>query len=250
MVRPSHRFGCSADCCRKGDAFRGPSASGQYTGQKGEAESSREAIGGGAALGLFAEETGAESCWYQVSCPCFDASSKLTGSLRAKKPKKGMDYNADIPFEKQPAPGFYDVNEENAKVYAAPVGSSLRALEGKRKQEIEEMEEKNKRRKGEDGKPKSNQTAQFVAAREAQIKKLKEQEQIIRRRKLNLPTPQVGEQELEEIVKIGQAGEMARGLVGESGNEATGRLLGDYEGLERAKMARTPRTEPVRKGTA
>ncbi|EIW67985.1 pre-mRNA-splicing factor CEF1 [Tremella mesenterica] len=164
-------------------------------------------------------------------------------NLRLKPKKKGMDYNADIPFEKQPAPGFYDVTDENAKAYAAPVGQTLRTLEGKRKQELEEQEEQNKRRRGEDGKPKSNQTAQFVAAREAQIKKLKEQDQIIRRRKLNLPTPQVGERELEDIVKIGQAGEMARGLVNGE-NEATGKLLGDYEGLGNAKMARTPRTAP------
>lgn len=164
-----------------------------------------------------------------------------SSSLRAKAKKKGMDYNADIPFEKQPAPGFYDVVEENAKVFAAPVGSSLRALEGKRKQELEEIEEKKKRQKGNDGK--SNQTAQFVAAREAQIKKLKEQEQIIRRRKLNLPVPQVGEAELEDIVKIGQAGEMTRDLVEGAGTEATGRLLGDYESLGQAKMARTPRTQ-------
>jgi hypothetical protein len=34
-----------------------------------------------------------------------------------------------------------DVTEEQAKVFAAPVGSSLRSLEGKRKQELEEMEE-------------------------------------------------------------------------------------------------------------
>jgi pre-mRNA-splicing factor CDC5/CEF1 len=171
-------------------------------------------------------------------------------SLRIKPKKKGMDYNADIPFEKQPAPGFYDVTEERAKVFAAPVGQSLRALEGKRKQEIEEQEEKNKKRKGnEDGKGKSNQTAQFVAAREAQIKKLKEQE-IIRRRKLNLPMPQVGEAELEDIVKIGQAGEMARELVGaEGGNEATGKLLGDYESLGQARTARTPRTAPTGEST-
>ncbi|WVF66189.1 pre-mRNA-splicing factor CEF1 [Kwoniella sp. CBS 6097] len=165
-------------------------------------------------------------------------------NLRPKTKKKGMDYNADIPFEKQPAPGFYDVAEENAKVYSAPIGQSLRALEGKRKQELEELEEKKKRSKGNDGK--SNQTQQFVAAREAQIKKLKEQEQIIRRRKLNLPMPQVGESELEDIVKIGQAGELARELVGAegSGSRATEGLLGEYEALGQARMARTPRTAP------
>jgi len=69
---------------------------------------------------------------------------------------------------------------------------------------------------------------------------------VIRRRKLNLPTPQVGEKELEDIVKIGQAGETARELVGEA-DGATGRLLGEYEGLNKAAMARTPRTAPTSK---
>lgn len=152
-------------------------------------------------------------------------------------------YNADIPFEHAPAPGFYDVTEEQGKKFAAPIGSTLRAAEGKRRQEIEEQEEKNaKKRKGND---KAGPTQQFVAAREAQIKKLKEQEQVIRRRKLALPTPQVGERELEDIVKIGQAGETARELVGADADGATGRLLGEYEGLNRASMARTPRTAPT-----
>ena len=58
-----------------------------------------------------------------------------------------------------------------------------------------------------------------------------------------LPAAQVGEAELEDIVKIGQAGENAKSLVA-GGSEAAGRLLSDYEGLDRAKMARTPRTAP------
>lgn len=60
-----------------------------------------------------------------------------------------------------------------------------------------------------------------------------------------LPAAQVGEAELEDIVKIGRAGEDAKALVG-GGNEATERLLSDYEGLEKARMARTPRTAPQR----
>jgi len=57
--------------------------------------------------------------------------------------------------------------------------------------------------------------------------------------------PQVGEAELEEIVKIGQAGETARELVrGEGASEgATGRLLGQYESLGQARMTRTPMTQ-------
>ncbi|KAK0468181.1 pre-mRNA splicing factor component-domain-containing protein [Desarmillaria tabescens] len=130
---------------------------------------------------------------------------------RSKTKKKGMDYNADIPFEKKPAPGFYDTSEEQARVAAAPVGQSLRRLENK--------------------------------PRDAQIQKLKEAESIGRRQKLVLPTAQVGEAELEDIVKIGLAGENAKSLVS-GGSEASGRLLSDYEGLEGVRMARTPRTAP------
>ncbi|PFH47677.1 hypothetical protein AMATHDRAFT_67216 [Amanita thiersii Skay4041] len=162
--------------------------------------------------------------------------------MRHKTKKKGMDYNADIPFEKKPAPGFYDTAEEQARVAAPPVGQSLRRLENKRKPDEEEIERKKRQRKNANGKEGEHQT-KFIAARDAQIQKLKEAESIGRRRKLVLPTAHVGEAELEEIVKIGQAGESAKALV-EGGSIASGSLLSDYENLESARMARTPRTAP------
>ncbi|TFK42841.1 pre-mRNA splicing factor component-domain-containing protein [Crucibulum laeve] len=163
--------------------------------------------------------------------------------MRHKTKKKGMDYNADIPFEKKAAAGFYDTAEEQARVAAAPVGQTLRRLENKRKPEEEEAERKKRQRKGgKEGETPAHQT-KFIAARDAQIQKLKEAESIGRRRKLVLPTAQVGEVELEDIVKIGQAGENAKALVA-GGSDASGRLLSDYEGLETARMARTPRTAP------
>ncbi|KAG1899891.1 pre-mRNA splicing factor component-domain-containing protein [Suillus fuscotomentosus] len=134
----------------------------------------------------------------------------------------GIDYNADIPFEKKPAAGFYDMSEEQARITSAPVGQSLRP-----------------EAKGEND---GHQT-KFIAAHGAQIQKLKEAESIGQRRKLVLPNAQVGEAELEGIVKIGQTGENAKALVG-GGSEATAKLLSDYEGLEGARMARTPHTAP------
>lgn len=123
------------------------------------------------------------------------------------------------------------------------MGQTLRRLENKRKPEEEEAERKKRQRKNEGDGP-AHQT-KFIAARDAQIQKLKEAESIGRRRKLVLPTAQVGEVELEDIVKIGQAGENAKALVF-GGSDASGRLLSDYEGLETARMARTPRTAPQR----
>ncbi|KAK4701783.1 pre-mRNA-splicing factor CDC5/CEF1, partial [Phenoliferia sp. Uapishka_3] len=169
---------------------------------------------------------------------------KAAGILMRAKPKKGgMDYMADIPFEKQPAPGFYDTTEEDAKKYNAPVGKTLRQLEGKRKQDIEEEDRRKKQKKARDNKD-ADAMSHFVPAKDSLIQQEKEAQQISKRRRLVLPGPQVGESELEEIVKIGQAGENARAMVDESGNEASQGLLGEYSALGHAKDARTPRTAP------
>jgi pre-mRNA-splicing factor CDC5/CEF1 len=128
-------------------------------------------------------------------------------------------------------------------VAAAPVGQTLRRLENKRKPDEEEAERKKRQRKNKEGGEGPGHQTKFIAARDAQIQKLKEAESIGRRRKLVLPGAQVGEAELEDIVKIGQAGENAKALVG-GGSDASGRLLSDYQGLENARMARTPRTAP------
>jgi pre-mRNA-splicing factor CDC5/CEF1 len=163
--------------------------------------------------------------------------------MRSKTKKKGMDYNADIPFEKKPAPGFYDTSDEQARATIAPVGQSLRRMENKRKPDDEDAERKKRQRRGKDGADNTPHQTKFVAARDAQIQKLKEAESMAKRRQLVLPAAQVGEAELEEIVKIGQAGENARSLVA-GGSDASGRLMSEYEGLERARLARTPRTAP------
>lgn len=152
------------------------------------------------------------------------------------------DYNGDIPFEKQPAPGFYDTTEELNKRRQAPIGKTLRQLEGPKRKINEEEEERKKRQK------KSQQEKgmdHFNKERDNQIQAMKQAEQIANRTKLNLPAPQVSERELEDIVKVGQAGESARALVDENGNEVgSSGLLGDYSALSHAKDARTPRTAP------
>ncbi|KAF8892683.1 pre-mRNA splicing factor component-domain-containing protein [Infundibulicybe gibba] len=166
--------------------------------------------------------------------------------MRHKTKRKGMDYNADIPFEKKPAAGFYDTSEEQARYAAAPVGQTLRRLENKRKPEEEDAERRKRQKKAAEAKAGGGEAphqTKFIAARDAQIQKLKEAESIGRRRKLMLPGAQVGEAELEDIVKIGQAGENAKALV-DGGSDASGKLLGEYDGLEGARMARTPRTAP------
>ena len=60
--------------------------------------------------------------------------------MRHKTKKNGMDYSADVPFEKKAAPGFYDTSDEGARITAAPVGQSPLRLGNKRKPDDEEAE--------------------------------------------------------------------------------------------------------------
>ncbi|GAC98006.1 hypothetical protein PHSY_005594 [Pseudozyma hubeiensis SY62] len=163
---------------------------------------------------------------------------KAAGINIKQKQKKGtIDYNADVPFEKKPLPGFYDTSAEANKSYKAPVGKTLQELNDRNAGPDDPT--KNKRQR--EAEEKNKQAKQAVAGRnEEQIRKLKEAEQITKRRKLNLPAAQVGQDELEAIVKIGQAGERARSLVEDGPSDATHGLLENYSALESAQSARTP----------
>ncbi|KWU44448.1 hypothetical protein RHOSPDRAFT_29242 [Rhodotorula sp. JG-1b] len=171
---------------------------------------------------------------------------KAAGILMRAKPKKnGMDYMADIPFEKQPAAGFYDTSDEKAKRVAAPTGKSMRDLEiQNRRKDRETAEARDKKRKAQSKDANADAMSHFVPSKDALLQQRREEQQISKRRKLVLPGPQVSESELEDLVKIGRAGESARAMVDENGNEASQGLLGEYSALGNARDARTPRTAP------
>ncbi|WFD32618.1 Pre-mRNA-splicing factor cef1 [Malassezia sp. CBS 17886] len=149
---------------------------------------------------------------------------------RGKKTAATVDYNAEVPFEKQPAPGFYDTTEELTRTYDAPLGRSIRSMETGGRSDVEDAKRKRQAEKKSD-KPTGNEDT---------IRRLREADQIAKRRRLALPAVQVGERELEQIAKLGHAGETAKALVQGDGPSATHGLLGDYAALERAKEARTP----------
>ena len=157
--------------------------------------------------------------------------------------KKGqMDYNTDVPFEKRAAPGFYDTQDElerNERQREA-FDPRKQQLANKRKGEPEE-DANTKRRKGD----KNGNSAAFAAAAKAgQMQRLREAEQSSKRRALVLPAPQVGESELEDIVKMGMAGEQAHRLAQEGENEATRGFVGNYTGIVGNTPIRTPRAPP------
>ncbi len=155
--------------------------------------------------------------------------------------KKGqMDYNADIPFEKAPAPGFFDTQEEELRNerQREMFDPQKQQLANKRKGDPDEDAEERKRRKNNKSGPSA---ASAAAAKAGQMQKLREAEQSSKRRSLVLPAPQVSESELEEIVKMGMTGERASQIAGSSENEATRGLVGNYSNIIANTPIRTPR---------
>jgi pre-mRNA-splicing factor CDC5/CEF1 len=157
--------------------------------------------------------------------------------------KKGeMDYNADIPFEKKAVPGFYDTLEEQARNERQRQSFDPRKqqLANKRKGDVEEDPEKKRRKNDKNG----SMAAFAAAAKAGQMQKIREAEQSSKRRPLVLPSPQVSETELEEIVKMGMAGEHASGMAGEQENDNTRGLIGNYSAIVGGTPIRTPRAPP------
>ncbi|MCO5576833.1 hypothetical protein L7F22_030653 [Adiantum nelumboides] len=165
-------------------------------------------------------------------------------NVRQKKPKKGMDYMTDIPFEKQPVAGFFDTSEEDSRAIRAPIGRSIGQMDNPDKAKREEDEKIRQKKEAERKKQSEEGKAAFSKQKEEQLRRLQESEQINKRRKLNLPEAQVGQKELDEIVKMGMASETARSLVTSGGDESSRGLLGEYSALEHARDARTPKTAP------
>ncbi|XP_021355301.1 cell division cycle 5-like protein [Mizuhopecten yessoensis] len=156
---------------------------------------------------------------------------------KQRKKKRGVDYNAEIPFEKKPAPGFYDTSQE---LYVAeePNFKRLRQqnLEGERRSDKEEKERRKDKQKQK--KRKENDLPGAIASQS------NFQEPVKKRSKLVLPSPQISDAELEEVVKVGQASEYARQQAEESGTQdgASQALLQDYSLNPGSTNLRTPRT--------
>ncbi|KAK2162342.1 hypothetical protein LSH36_100g06032 [Paralvinella palmiformis] len=154
-----------------------------------------------------------------------------------RRKKRGVDYNAEIPFEKKPAPGFYDTSNEQFNP-GDPNFKRLRQqeLEGERRSDKEARDRKKDKEKL--SKRKENDLPGAITANN------KFAEPVKKRSKLVLPAPQISDGELEEVVKVGQASEFARQQAEESGiqDSATQALLSDYSITQNVDKLRTPRT--------
>ncbi|EEZ97534.1 cell division cycle 5-like protein [Tribolium castaneum] len=149
-----------------------------------------------------------------------------------RKKKRGVDYNEEIPFEKRPAIGFYDTSTEIVDPMA-PDFHKMRQqhLDGELRSEQEERERRKDKQKLKQRK--ENDIPQAM---------LQNQEPAKKRSKLVLPEPQISDLELQQVVKLGKASEVAREVAAESGIESTDTLFNDYTVAAPQAAAVTPRT--------
>ncbi|CAD6267813.1 unnamed protein product [Miscanthus lutarioriparius] len=163
-----------------------------------------------------------------------------------KRKRKGIDYNAEIPFEKRPPPGFYDTVGEDRPLEHLQFPTTIEELEGKRRADIEAH-----LRKQDIARNKILQRQDAPAAI-MQANKLNDPEAVTKRSKLMLPPPQISDHELEEIAKMGNAGDPALADELGEGSTATRTLLASYSQTPRLGMTplRTPQRTPAGKGDA
>lgn len=146
--------------------------------------------------------------------------------------KRGVDYNLEIPFEKQPAIGFYDTANE---IFDPEKIDFKRLRVDNRNLATKAEEEKNERKKDAAKlKRKKEEDLPAVIMNENRLEPIK------KRSKLVLPAPQISDSELEQVVKLGQATEYAKQQVAENGTFATETLLGDYNLTPDLNRIRTP----------
>lgn len=146
------------------------------------------------------------------------------------KRKRGVDYNAEIPFEKQPAIGFYDTTNEPFD----PAKIDFKHLHVDNRTSKEENEKQERRKDAAKLKRKKEDDLPGVIMNENRL------EPIRKLSKLVLPAPQISDRELEQVVKLGQATEIAKQQVAENGAFATDTLLGDYNLTPDLNKLRTP----------
>jgi len=153
------------------------------------------------------------------------------GALSHNRRKRGVDYNAEIPFEKQPAIGFYDTTEEQYDPFAPDFHRLRRQqLEGEMRSEKEEKERKKDKNRLKQRKENEVPSALLQGDQPA-----------AKRSKLVLPEPQISEQDLEQVVKLGRASEAAQDAARETGQRVSDSLLSDYS-ISQTGGLRTPRT--------
>lgn len=162
---------------------------------------------------------------------------KAAGISMAKKfrNRKNIDYAEEVPFEAAPPMGFHATGpEETPKVTLGLANVTLQAVEDRNRQD-EEM----RRRKDDERKLKRLKQEDLPGAIEM-INKLNDPQQLRKRTALVLPAPQLTDEELEQIVKLGAD---AAALTAQSADSSTAGLVQSYGETPGSTPLRTPKQQ-------
>eukprot|EP00913_Durusdinium_trenchii_P018570 g17450.t1 len=159
-------------------------------------------------------------------------------TARRYKSRKFIDYGEEVPFEAQPPVGFHEVGpEETPRVSMGLANVRLQAIENRSR-----LDDEKRRRKDDERKLKRLKDENLPEAIEM-INKLNDPQQLRKRTALNLPAPQLNDEELEAIVKMGAD---AAALQAESADSSTAGLVQSYGDTPGSTPVRTPRRpDPV-----
>lgn len=156
-------------------------------------------------------------------------------TARKYKPRKGIDYAEEVPFEAAPPMGFHHTGpEETPKVTLGLTNITLQAVEDRTRDE-----EEKRRRKDDERKLKRLKQDNLPEAIEM-INKLNDPQQLRQRTALALPAPQLNDEELEQIVKMGAD---AAALSAQSADSATAGLVQSYGETPGSTPLRTPKQQ-------
>ncbi|XP_055313369.1 cell division cycle 5-like protein [Sitodiplosis mosellana] len=138
-----------------------------------------------------------------------------------RRKTKGLDCNAEIPFEKSPAPGFYDTSEEHIRRNPFNFHKIRQQdLDG----ELRTEREKDERAKNKAKLQKKNDMTRLPNNFSESAKK----RSCLPRSKLILPEPQISDQDMQQVIKLGKVTDMAREVALECDIETTHALLSEY----------------------
>ncbi|KAI3652463.1 hypothetical protein MP228_002788 [Amoeboaphelidium protococcarum] len=114
--------------------------------------------------------------------------------------KKGQrDWNND-PIEREVPTGLFDVQDESERVEELPLGQIK--FGGKSKDKMHSKEQQNRDKRKSQPSKQSGEQQDDDAMLQSTLEEA-ERQQILKRRKLNLPAPQIGEEDVDQLMKIG-----------------------------------------------
>lgn len=165
------------------------------------------------------------------------AAGVVTKSHVGRRLRKVMNYNSEIPFEHKPAAGFYDVTEEAVQTREEKAGfrrTTIDKLEGPRASDQEARKrrqdaERQKRLKDDDLPTALKNVNEANSVRAEAL-----------RTRLALPTPQMSDADLEQLVKVGSNLAEVQAATGADA------LAGSYGATPMAAPAATPMRTPAR----